>query len=310
MRVIYKLFESSWRHDAVLLSRGTGVYTDPARVREINHKGLFFDVPGPHLCQPSPQRTPLLMQAGASSKGKAFAAQHAEAVFMSAHAPEVCRKSVAEIRAMARDTYGRDPANIKLLGLVTPILGRTEEEAQAKLEEEYTRYASHEGALALFGGWTGIDLHHYGEEKELRHVESNAVRSTVDAYARFPPGTGKWTKGTVARHVAIGGNGPVLVGTARQVADELETRVEEADVDGVNIAYVLFPGSFEGVVEMLLPESMARGLFWEDYEVQGETYRKNFYRREGQTGPLGEHVAAQYRWRAGVGREEHRSPDS
>lgn len=94
---------------------------------------------------------------------------------MSAHSPQVCARSVAEVRQLAREGYGRDPSNIKVLALVTPILGRTEEEAQAKLEE-YRRYASHEGALALFCGWTGIDLDRYGDDEELRQVESNAVR--------------------------------------------------------------------------------------------------------------------------------------
>ena len=173
--MIYKLLESSWRDDALKLDRKSGVYTQPDLVRQIDHNGRFFNVPGPHLCQPSPQRTPLLLQAGTSRAGKQFAAQHAEAVFVSAHAPAVCAKNIAELRQLAKTEFGRDPNSIKVLALVTPILGRTEEEAQAKLSD-YRQYASHEGALALFGGWTGIDLSKYGDEEELRHVESNAVK--------------------------------------------------------------------------------------------------------------------------------------
>ena len=173
--MIYKLLESSWRDDAVKLDRKSGVYTQPDLVRQIDHNGRFFNVPGPHLCQPSPQRTLLLLQAGTSRAGKQFAAQHAEAVFVSAHAPAVCAKNIAELRQLAKTEFGRDPTSIKVLALVTPILGRTEEEAQAKLAD-YRQYASHEGALALFGGWTGIDLSKYGDDEELRHVESNAVK--------------------------------------------------------------------------------------------------------------------------------------
>jgi alkanesulfonate monooxygenase len=175
MKVMYKLFESSWRDDAVQLNREKGIYSSPDLVRQINHRGKYFTVPGPHICQPSPQRTPLLLQAGTSKAGKEFAAQHAEAIFVSAHAPAVCAKNIAEIRENARSKFGRDPKNIKVLALVTPILGRTEEEAQEKLQD-YRQYASHEGAMALFGGWTGIDLNQYGDDEELRHVESNAVR--------------------------------------------------------------------------------------------------------------------------------------
>ena len=129
--MIYKLLESSWRDDAVVLDRDKGIYTHPERVRKINHTGKYFTVPGPHICQPSPQRTPLVVQAGTSRAGKAFAAQNAEAIFVSAHAPAVCAKNIAEIRDMAKTQFGRDPNSIKVLALVTPILGRTEEEAQA-----------------------------------------------------------------------------------------------------------------------------------------------------------------------------------
>lgn len=175
MTVIYKLLQSSWRDDALKLDRASGIYTDPSLVRQINHAGKFFTVPGPHIVDPSPQRTPLLLQAGASKAGKLFAAQHAEAIFTSAHAPEVCAANVREIRAAARDTFGRDPASIKVLALITPILGRTEEEARQKYDD-YKQYASLDGAASLFGGWTGIDLSQYGDDEELREVESNAVR--------------------------------------------------------------------------------------------------------------------------------------
>ncbi|OCK76334.1 Nitrilotriacetate monooxygenase component A/pristinamycin IIA synthase subunit A [Lepidopterella palustris CBS 459.81] len=308
IKVMYKLFESSWRQDAVILDRKSGIYTSPDRVRQINHKGKYFNVQGPHIVQPSPQRTPLLLQAGTSRAGKEFAAQHAEAIFVSAHAPAVCAKNIAEIRAAAKEQHGRDPRSIKVLALVTTILGKTEAEAYKKLEE-YRKYASHEGALALFGGWTGIDLNQYGDGEELRHVESNAVRSTVEGYARFAPKTSKWTKHTIAEHVSIGGNGPVFVGTPSQVADDLETWVREADIDGFNFAYALLPQSFKDIIDLLLPELRARGLVWDDYAVSGGTYRENFYEKPGQTGPLEEHVAAKYRWKAGVSKEEHAIPE-
>ncbi|KAI9802596.1 MAG: hypothetical protein M1833_001670 [Piccolia ochrophora] len=307
VKVMYKLFESSWRDDAVQLNREKGTYSSPELIRRIDHQGKFFTVPGPHICQPSPQRTPLLLQAGTSKAGKEFAAQHAEAVFVSAHAPAVCSKNIAELRELAETKFGRNPSNIKVLALVTPILGRTEDEAQDKLRQ-FRRYASHEGALALFGGWTGIDLGKYGDEEELRHVESNAVRSTVEGYARFSPGTSKWTKHTIAEHVSIGGNGPILVGTPSQVADGLETWIKEADVDGFNFAYALFPQSFKDIIEFLLPELRKRGLFWDDYVVPRGTYRENFYQKEGQKKPLDEHVASTYRWKAGVPRHEHNIP--
>lgn len=172
---MYKLWESSWRDDAVVLDRENGVYTDPSRVREINHVGDHYNVPGPHICQPSPQRTPVLMQAGTSKSGRNFAAQHAEAVFVGGHSPSVVGGNVADIRRLAETEFGRNPQDIKFLALICPIIGRTPEEAQAKYEE-YSKHGSIEGALALFGGWTGIDLATYGDDEELRNVESNAIK--------------------------------------------------------------------------------------------------------------------------------------
>ncbi|KAI9836077.1 MAG: hypothetical protein M1819_001691 [Sarea resinae] len=300
IEVMYKLWESSWRDDAVVLDRERGVYSEPSRIREINHVGKYFTVPGPHICEPSPQRTPLLLQAGTSKAGKSFAAKHAEGIFMAGHSPSVIAKNIAEVRASAK-ALGRDPSHIKFLTLITPVLGRTHEEAQQKFED-YKQYGSIEGALALFGGWTGIDLAKYGDDEELRNVESNAIKSAVEAWSKSSPGVAKWTKHTVAEHITVGGLGATVVGTAAEVADEFERWVEEADVDGFNIAYAITPGSFEDVVELLLPELRRRGLFWDDYAVPGGTYRENVYEKKGQTGLLLDHPAASYRWRAG---EEH-----
>jgi alkanesulfonate monooxygenase SsuD/methylene tetrahydromethanopterin reductase-like flavin-dependent oxidoreductase (luciferase family) len=120
MDVVYQLWNSSWRSDAVKLNRKRGVYTDPELVRQINHKGKYFQVPGPHFCQPSPQRTPVILQAGTSRAGKAFAAKHAELIFVSQHSPIAVKKNIAEIRTSAAE-IGRDPKSIKVLAKFAPV---------------------------------------------------------------------------------------------------------------------------------------------------------------------------------------------
>ena len=235
MQVVYKLWNSSWRDDAVKLDRKTGVYTDPALVREINHEGKYFQVPGPHFCQPSPQRTPVIMQAGTSRAGKAFASRHAEGIFVSAHSPAAMASSIADIRQQAAK-LGRDPANIKFLAKFCPILGRTKEEAEAKYSD-YIQYGDYDGALALFGGWTGVDMAPYGDDEELRYVDSNAIKSYIEGLIKNAPDVngGKWTKKTLAEHIMVGGLGATSVGTPEMVVDEMERWVREADVDGFNI---------------------------------------------------------------------------
>ncbi|KAJ9270429.1 hypothetical protein DTO271D3_5224 [Paecilomyces variotii] len=307
IKVTYKLWESSWRDDAVVLDRERGIYTEPSRVRQINHEGKFYTVPGPHICQPSPQRTPLLLQAGTSKAGKTFAAQHAEAIFVAGHSPSVVAKNIAEIRQQAKEEFGRNPQDIKFLALLCPVLGRTEEEAKEKFRY-FRSLGSTEGALALFGGWTGIDLSKYDDDQELRQVESNAIRSAVEGWSRATPEVPKWTKETVAQHITVGGLGATAVGTGAQVADEIERWVNEADVDGFNFAYAVKPGSFKDIIELLLPELRSRGLFWDDYAVKKGTYRENFYGKKGQSGPLPEHPASKYRWRAGVDAKDAQIP--
>jgi alkanesulfonate monooxygenase SsuD/methylene tetrahydromethanopterin reductase-like flavin-dependent oxidoreductase (luciferase family) len=235
MDVVYKLWNSSWRSDAVKLNRDTGVYTDPSLVREINHEGKYFNVPGPHFCQPSPQRTPVILQAGTSRAGKAFAAKHAELIFVSQHSPIAVKKNITEIRSLAA-ANGRDPSQIKVLAKFAPVIGRTLEEAEAKYAD-YVQYGDYDGALALFGGWTGVDMGPYGEDEELRYVESNAVKSYIEGLINYAPeGKGKkWTKRTLAEMIMVGGLGATCVGTPAMVADEMERWVREGGVDGFNI---------------------------------------------------------------------------
>lgn len=235
MDVVYKLWNSSWRSDAIKLNRKSGVYADSSLVREINHEGKYFNVPGPHFCQPSPQRTPVILQAGTSKAGKAFAAKHAELIFVSQHSPIAVKKNIVEIRKAAAE-IGRDPKSIKVLAKFAPILGRTMEEAEAKYAD-YVQYGDYDGALALFGGWTGVDMAPYEDDEELRYVESNAVRSYVEGLINHAPEVngGKWTKRTLAEHIMVGGLGATCVGTPEVVADEMERWVREGDVDGFNI---------------------------------------------------------------------------
>lgn len=237
------------------------------------------------------------MQAGTSSSGKAFAAKHAEVIFVAGHSPNTVAKNIADIRNQAKTQYGRDPSTIKFLALLCPIIGDSQEDADAKYKD-YVSYGSEDGALALFGGWTGIDLAQYADDEELRHVESNAIRSAVEAWSKATPEVPKWTKHTVANHIKVGGLGATVVGTADRVADEMERWVREADVDGFNLAYALFPQTFEDVADKLLPVLRDRGLFWDEYAVPEGTYRENLYAQQGRSVPPPDHPAAAYHWKA------------
>ncbi len=292
LEVCYKLWEASWDEDAVVADVESGVYADPAKVHPIAHEGAHFQVPGFHLSEPSPQRTPVLYQAGASSRGKAFAAANAECVFVAAPTRHILRNQVADLRRQA-ELAGRKGSDIKVFNQLTVIVAPTDAEAQAKWRE-YREFASHDGALTLMSGWTGIDFGQYAPDQVLRQVESNAIQSAVDAFTAADPNR-TWTTAEIADYCALGGDGPLLVGSPKSVADELQAWVEETDVDGFNLSSIVAPETFVDIVDLLVPELQARGLFKREYE-DGSLRHKLF----GEGDRLAEpHPAAQLRKRAG-----------
>ena len=286
IEVLYKLFEGSWEDDAVVRDRHNRVFTHPEKVHEIGHHGKYFDVPGYHLCEPSPQRTPVLYQAGASGAGKAFAARHAECVFVAAPTKEVLKAYVADVREQAA-LGGRDPGALLIYNLVTVIVDETDAKAQAKFEE-YRRYTSYDGSLVFMSGWTGVDFGQYAPTDLVKKVETNAIVSAIEHLAG---GAKSWTIDELAAWGGIGGMGPVFVGSAATVADILQTWVEETGVDGFNLAYAVAHETFEDIVNYLVPELQRRGVYRQEY-TPGTLREKLF--GKGRLLPAG-HPGARYR---------------
>lgn len=152
-----RLWEGSWSDSAVQEDAQTGVYTDPSSLKFVHHHGENFHVDGPHILDPSPQRTPFLFQAGTSPAGIAFGSKHAEGVFVSAPSPHILAPRIKIIREEASKA-GRDPQSIKVFGIFTPILGRTQEEAEEKYREALS-LASPEAGLAFYSSNIGIFSH-------------------------------------------------------------------------------------------------------------------------------------------------------
>jgi FMN-dependent oxidoreductase (nitrilotriacetate monooxygenase family) len=262
MQVCYKLWEGSWEDGAVVRDRLKGVYTDPTKVHPIAHRGQYFNVPGFHMCEPSAQRTPVLFQAGSSGRGKVFAATHAECVFLAAPTRAIIRRNVDDVRARA-DAVGRDGSAILTFAMFTVIVGKTSEEAQQK----YARYRQHadlDGAAALLAGWTGIDLSTYDRQQVLEYFATDAGQSALASFSTADPSR-QWTVGEVIDYVSLGGRGPVIVGSPTEVADEMQAWMAETGLDGFNLTYATMPGTFEDVVDLLVPELRRRGCYRDAY---------------------------------------------
>jgi FMN-dependent oxidoreductase (nitrilotriacetate monooxygenase family) len=294
MEVVYKLWEGSWEDDAVLRDKARRLFADPTKIHKVKHRGRHFELDAYQLCEPSPQRTPILFQAGASKRGSEFAAKHAECVFIFGPSKKVVKATVDTIRRLAA-AQGRDPASIVIFTVLTAIPGRTDAEAQAKLAD-YRSYISLDGAMALFGGWTGVDLSRYELDAPIRYVESDAIQSMVEGFTVADPDR-VWTVREVAEFVGIGGIGPVLVGSPQTLADELEGWVKDTGIDGFNLAYALCPESFVDFVDLVIPELQERGVFKRDY-VPG-TMREKLY-GPGNRRLAGDHPGSRFAVDAGI----------
>lgn len=259
LTVLYKLWEGSWERDAVLRDRAAGIFADPAKVHHIGHRGTHFTVPGIHLSEPSPQGTPVIYQAGASTRGRRFAAANAEAIFVAAPTKKILRETVGKIRDELV-AAGRDPYDARIYKLVTIITDATAEAAHAKAAE-YRRYASDEGSLVFMSGWMGIDLGAYDLADPVGAVHSNAIQSAVASFSQADESGKQWTVGDIAAWGGIGGMGPVFIGSGEDIADTLAEWVADTDVDGFNVAYAVTPGSFADIVEYVVPALESRGRY-------------------------------------------------
>lgn len=295
MEVVYKLWEGSWRDNAVIADRSTGVYIQPDGVRDIGHDGKYFKVPGPHISEPSPQRTPFLFQAGTSKAGSAFGARHAEAIFVGGQLPGGVKKTVDSIRAQV-ESAGRDPESVKILVGMTLVVAETDEAAELK-KADYLSYTDREGTLALFGGWTGIDLSGYSDDEDFRFSKSMAIESIVNRWASTVPGSDNltWNKKRIAEYLALGGMMAKIVGSASTVADELERWADISGVDGFNLAHITNPGSFKDIIKYLLPELRRRGRFRSESARDGATARHIF---QGSDRLRDDHPGSAYKWRS------------
>lgn len=261
MQVVYKLWEGSWEDGAVVEDRETGIFADPAKVHRVRHDGPFYQLDAIHLCEPSPQRTPVLFQAGASPKGREFAARNAECLFIAAASAEWIKTYVADMRARAV-AAGRRADDLKIFALCTPIVGTTKAAAEEKLAE-YRRYVHTEGALVQLSGTMGIDLAEFDLDTPvsvLAERETDATRTVLETLTRASSNPYSTIR-QMGEFAGVGGRAPIFTGTGDDVAEQIISWVDETGVDGFNLAYAVMPETFEDFVDHVVPALQARGRY-------------------------------------------------
>ncbi|MBB1582953.1 LLM class flavin-dependent oxidoreductase [Serratia sp. OS31] len=280
--VAYQLWEGSWEDGAVLADRQRRIYADAQKIHKVIHRGEFYQVEGYHLSSPSPQRTPLLFQAGSSSRGIQFAARHAECTFVNHATPAVMKAQVDKLR-YAAVAAGRQRQDLKVFMGVGVIVAPTAAEAQDKYRE-YLRYASPEAGLAHFSSSTGIDLSRFGLDDPIQTGPTQAIQSVTQTYRG-------WTRRQLLEQHAMGGRYPLVVGDPQQVADALLQWIDLADIDGFNLTRIVNPGSYRDFIDLVVPELQARGRYKTAYRAG--SLRQKLFQQQDRLPPS--HPAA--RWR-------------
>ena len=276
LEVCYALWESSWDDDAVVEDAETGTYADPDAVSFVDHVGDHYDVPGPHMCAPTPQRTPVLFQAGQSDRGRDVAARHAEATFsfhlsregFASYADDVARRAAGAGRP--RDSYALYPA-------ITPYVAPTTAAAE-NARDRVADAIDPETGLVRLSNHLNHDYAQYDRDAPLEAIDAEGIRGALEAFSNDDR---EWTVGEAgvryARYPAA-----ELVGTPEAVADELE-RWSAAGADGFVILAPVVPRTFDDVCRYLVPELRDRGLLpdrGDPADATATTLRERLFGRE------------------------------
>jgi FMN-dependent oxidoreductase (nitrilotriacetate monooxygenase family) len=258
----------SWEGDAFVHDKATGQFYDPAKLHVLDHKGKHFQVRGPLNAKPTPQGRPLLVQAGANPAGQEIAAADADVVYSSVNSYELACSYYASVKdRMAK--YGRDPARLLIMPALIPVIGRTEAEARAKLEQLQALIDPLVGQARLFGLMG--DLSGYDFDGPVPEPVGARVRSMAYGWWERSKAEG-WSIRQMYEQYAVG-EGFRVIGTPAMIADVMEHWLDSGAADGFNITPTHLPHGIDDFVELVVPELKRRGRFRTAYE--GRTLREN-----------------------------------
>ncbi|URS59096.1 LLM class flavin-dependent oxidoreductase [Pseudomonas sp. Y39-6] len=263
----------SWADDAFSRDKASGEYYDPAKLHVLNHQGEHFRVKGPLNVARSPQGRPVIVQAGSSEAGRELAAQTAEVVF-------TAQPSLASAQAFYADLkgrlgkFGRSADSLKIMPGVFVVVGETEALAREKFES-FQALVEPEVGVALLGRMLGnFDLSGYPLNEPLPKLPltDSGQRSRQQLLTELADRE-NLTLGQLGRRIAGGRGHYSLIGTATQIADQLQIWFEQGAADGFNVLVPHLPGGLVDFAHHVVPELQRRGLFRTEYE--GKTLREN-----------------------------------
>jgi FMN-dependent oxidoreductase (nitrilotriacetate monooxygenase family) len=272
MEAVQGLWDT-WEDGWYVGDREGGVFADPSKVHELNHHGEHFDVRGPLTVPRCPQGRPVILQAGSSGRGRDFATRWAELIFTGDPGLEVARNHYADQKKRLADA-GRDPSSVKICPMAYAVVGESEAHAAEREQLFLHQLVDPMASLTLLSELMNYDFsaHHPDDVVTDELIESSTgVRGLVQNMKAHIGGTVRIRD--LAGHRATLLQGPRFVGTAAQVADQMEEWFTTDACDGFVLAATHFPGAFEDVVRMVVPELQRRGVFRKEYT--GGTLREH-----------------------------------
>lgn len=251
-QIVTRLWES-WEPDAMVMDSERAIFADGSKVHPIHYEGRYYACRGPLSAPQSPQGRPVICQAGGSPRGQAFAANWADTIIATGDGIESMKAFRKDVRARAA-AAGRDPDQIRILFLVSPLVDRTTAEAQQRRQDDIAwRSANIEFQLATMSRTSGIDFSRYPLDEPLPALTSNGHQSAVARYA-----------GKTPRQLALSvtnSSGLDLTGSPDHVAGIMQSVMEEIGGDGFLISYSHLTRKYIAeITDGLIPELQRRGL--------------------------------------------------
>jgi alkanesulfonate monooxygenase len=262
----------SYDDDAFPRDKTSGVYMRPDKVHLLNHKGKHFQVRGPSAVPRSPQGHPVLIQAGSSDPGMNLSARVADIVFTSQSSLKGAQAFYNNVKGRC-DRYGRSPDDMIVLPGALLFIGETESEAQEKYDMLNSLIPLRVAMQRLSANLGGVDLSKYDLDAPLPDIPVNDMRvSAVKSYIDIARREGTSLRQMAMRSAAAKHHW-TLIGSVKQVADQLESWFLEGGADGFNVITSDVPDAINTIVDKLVPELQRRGLFHTEYE--GRTLRES-----------------------------------
>jgi len=259
----------SWEEDAPLFDKQSGIFFDQSKLHGLDHEGKHFKVKGPLTIKRTPQGRPILVQAGAAEQGLEIAASSADVVYAAPHDLATAQAYYANLKGRLAK-YGRERDSLKIMPGVTLFVGRTRAEAQEKYDLLNALVEPEVGLSYLYAQMG--DLSAYPLDGPVPEPTNPTVRSLARGLLSLAR-RDNLTIRQLYSTIAAGFGGRVLIGTPKDIVDDMQAWVEAEAADGFNLCPPVLPLALDEFIELVLPELRARGMFRTEYA--GPTLREN-----------------------------------